>query len=397
MKLIPYKYQEELSDQALDILRANMLVYLAMEERTGKTLTALLVAEKAKLTSVLIVTKKKALEGWKGTLADFPHTKDYTLTNYHQVKKLKADYDLVILDEAHNYISSFPKKSAMWKDVYKVTRGKPIIYLSATPHAQGPQLLYHQFALSSWSPWKEYNTSYKWFSVFGMPNTIWINARQVEQYNKVRSHDVLSPIKHLFITKTRQELDFEQEPEDKLHYVELKDKTKTLYNELQDKRIIELNKTKLIADTSMKLRTSLHMLEGGVAKIDDKYLVLSNTEKLDYIKQHWGDTKDLVIMYQYIAEGKKLAAHFKHALILQGTSFAEGIDLSDKAHLIIYSQDFSTARHTQRRARQANKNREEAITVHYLLVKDGISDQVYNTVSINKTNFIDLTYQKIAL
>ena len=60
--------------------------------------------------------------------------------------------------------------------------------------------------------------------------------------------------------------------------------------------------------------------------------------------------------------------------------------------MIIYSQDFSTARHTPRRARQANKNRKDEILVHYLLVKKAISEQVYDTVSVNKTNFVDSTY-----
>ena len=84
---------------------------------------------------------------------------------------------------------------------------------------------------------------------------------------------------------------------------------------------------------------------------------------------------------------------FKKALILQATSYAEGVDLSHKRHLVIYSQDFSTARHSQRRARQANKNRAEDIIVHYLLVKKGISEQVYQTVSLNKKNYVDSLFE----
>lgn len=136
------------------------------------------------------------------------------------------------------------------------------------------------------------------------------------------------------------------------------------------------------------------MLEGGVAKIEDEYLVLLNAEKIDYIKTSWSDSKDLVIMYQYKAEKTKLEAEFKHASILQATSFAEGVDLSMYKHLVIYSQDFSTSKHSQRRARQANKQRTEEINVHFLLVKKGISEQVYETVSVNKTNFIDSLFSK---
>ncbi len=136
------------------------------------------------------------------------------------------------------------------------------------------------------------------------------------------------------------------------------------------------------------------MLEGGVAKIDKQYLVLANREKIDFILRTFGDTEDLVIMYNYIAEQTKLEEVFKKARILQATSFAEGVDLHRHKHLVIYSQDFSTARHTQRRARQANMKRDTPITVHYLLVKKGLSEQVYNTVSVNKRNFVDSVFAK---
>jgi hypothetical protein len=392
--MVPYSYQEQLSHDALEILRAHGIVYLAMEERTGKTLTAILACEKSSVSRVLVITKKKALAGWQETLNAFPHMKQYTVTNYHQAKKFldPSIFDLIILDESHNYISGFPKVSKLWKDIANLTEEKPIIYISATPYAQGPHLLYHQFALSTWSPWRKYSNAYSWFRTYGLPNTIWLNSRQVEQYNKVKNSEVLLCCEHLFITKTRKELDFMQEPVDSLHYIQLSEKTKELYNRLQKDRILE--ELDLVADTVMKLRVSLHMLEGGVAKIDGVNRVLANEEKIDYIKAIWGDHSDLVIMYNYISEGVKLKEQFTKAVILQATSFAEGVDLSHIRNLVIYSQDFSTARHTQRRARQANKNRTDPITVHYILVKDAISDQVYNTVTEKKQNFVDSVFER---
>ena len=149
-------------------------------------------------------------------------------------------------------------------------------------------------------------------------------------------------------------------------------------------------------DTPMKQRTTVYMLEGGVAKVENKYYDLPNQEKIDYIKETWGDTDDMVIMYHFIAEGQKLRKHFKNALILQGDSFAEGVDLSHKKHLIIYSMSFSTSRHIQRRARQANKNRKEPIKVHFLLVKKGISEAVYESVAKKKVNFTKNSYERWA-
>jgi hypothetical protein len=139
------------------------------------------------------------------------------------------------------------------------------------------------------------------------------------------------------------------------------------------------------------------MIEGGVLKIGEQYLSLGNTEKIDYILNKWGDTEDLVIMYQYIQEGVKLNKYFKKAKILQGTANAEGVDLHKHKHLVIYSQDFSTAKHTQRRARQANLNREDEIRVHFLLVKKAISEQVYKVCSVNKKNFVDSVFERKTL
>ena len=392
----PRAYQSELALEGYDILKQHMICYLAMEERTGKTLTSILMAEMCDIKTVLIVTKKKAIQGWLDTLEQFPHTKKYTVTNYHQVHKFSRP-NLMILDEAHNYISGYPKQSGMHKRVQEISINIPIIYLSATPHAQGYQMLYHQFALSSWSPWRRHKNFYKWFGQYGIPDHSWFNGRQVPVYTKTKEDIIISEIEHLFITKTRMQLGFKHEPNDKLHYISLEEPTKNIYNELMKDKMYEWGNHMLLCDSPMKLRTSLHMLEGGVAKIEDKYHTLNNTEKILYILETWGDTDDLVIYYHYIAEGHKLRRVFKKATILQATSYAEGIDLAHKETIVMYSQDFSTAKHTQRRARQAAQHRDRPITVHFLLVKKAISEQVYHTVSVNKQNFVDSVFERTYL
>jgi hypothetical protein len=407
-----WPHQEEISDLAVDKLLTYNLVYLAMEERTGKSITSILICEKlGYCKSILIITKKKALEGWQDTLGKFKTKKKYKLVNFHQAHKLlPSDYDTIIIDEAHSYISGYPKRSAMWKAIAMLCKNKPVIYNSATPHAQGYQLLYNQLAVSSFSPFKEYKNFYEWYKAFGERDkqgdllTVRINAyRKAFDHKRIEAKKVLPFVEHLFITKTRAELGFEQEPEDVIHYVALNENIKTIYNHILKHKVFEfyseeLNKDiTLICDSPMKLRFALHMLEGGSFKVDQDYIVLSNTEKIDYILKTWGDSKDLVIMYNYIQDEVKLKRFFKNAAILQATSYAEGIDLSMYKHLVIYSQDFSTSKHTQRRARQANKNRTEEIKVHFLLVKNAISEQVYKAVSLNKVNFVDSLFNQMEL
>jgi hypothetical protein len=393
--MTPYDYQTRLADDAYEILREDMIVYLACEERTGKSLAAILVAERCEqVSTVLIITKKQALGGWLETLKQFKHLKDYTVINYHKASKVAGKFDLIMLDESHNYISAFPKVGKLWKDVNKLTAFVPLIYISATPHAQGPQQLYHQFALSSWSPWKMHNSFYEWFRMYGKPYSIKINCIDIQQYDKVDVYSALACVKHLFVTATRQELGFEHEPTDVVHHIKLDSTTREVYNELVKHDLVELRVGMVVCDNSSKLRTSLHQLEGGTIKIDVDRYVLTNTEKVDFILNKFGDNSSLVIMYNYIAEKQKLEQHFKNALILQATSYAEGVDLYEYQDLVIYSQDFSTARHTQRRARQSNKKRSIPINVHFLLVKGAISAQVYKTVSLNKRNFVDSVFKR---
>lgn len=409
----PWPHQLEVCEQAVDIIRRHMLVYIAMEERTGKSLTSLLVAEELKVNKVLILTKKKALDDWLDLLDKADLKKTYVATNYHSAWQIEDDFDLVILDESHNYLSAYPKIGSTQthlaalkrqgkpnRNIYdaakRLCKDKPIIYLSATPYAQGPQLLYHQLSLSSWSPWRKYPNFYSWFRTYGKPYTIELRGRQVNQYDRCNVDLTLGSVEHLFITKTRTELSFTHEPSDRLHWIELSEATRDLYNELMQDDMVFLDEWPhpLVCDTTAKLRASLHMLEGGTAKIENNYVVLGNTEKIDYIFKTWGDHDNMAIMYNYKAELIKLQDTFEHALILQATSYAEGIDLSHIDTLIIYSQDFSTARHTQRRARQCNLNRDTPIDIHYLLAKKALSHQVYNTVSRNKRNFVDSVFVK---
>ena len=392
----PYNHQTEISGQAAAILAQHGAVYLAMEERTGKTLTAILVAEQYKALRVLVITKAKATVGWFETITKYKPLMPIDVVSYHQAYKCTVRaYDFVIIDEAHAILSGYPKPGKILKQVREIVYGKPIVYLSATPHAQSYSQLYHQFVLWSKCPWAKYTNFYKWHAVYGKPYALEINGISITQYDRTREDKVLADVQHLFIAKTRQELGFDQEPEDVLHYVQLSDDTKHVYNTLVRNELVELKAGILVCDNASKLRFSLHQLEGGTCIIDNKPVVLANREKIDYILETWSDSKDLVIMYHYKAELIKLSAVFKQAQLLQATSYAEGVDLSMYRHLVIYSQDFSTAKHTQRRARQANKNRSDDIKVNFLLVKGGLSERVYNTVSKNKKNFVDTVFTRI--
>lgn len=415
---VPRDYQAQLALKGYQILKEHLIVYYAMEERTGKSLTAILTAELCNgVHSIGIITTAKALghassrtrkaEGWKELLENYQTPLDIQLVTFGTAHKLNA-VDLIIIDEAHKNISAVPKPSTTQKKLRKLCKRLPLIYLSATPHAQGHQQLFHQFQLSTWSPWRKYINFYDWFKDYGVPQTQWVGGRESNIYTKTRTDKIIADTDHLFITKTRKELDFDYEPKDKVHYIALDESTKELYNRLlkdrcyiftEDHAEISSFKSRgdtfpFLADSPSKLRSALHMIEGGVIKAGPNYITLPNSEKIEFILSEWGDNPSLAIFYNYKEEKNKLESVFKKARVLQATSYAEGVDLTDYDTLVVYSQDTSTARHTQRRARQASKHRDKEIIVHFLLVENAVSEQIYETVSINKQNFVDSRFEE---
>ena len=416
MSWLPQKHQKQGAIVAAADLMVEGWHYMSWEERTGKTITALLAMQKAGFKNVLVVTKKNAVPGWEEAIYELGgmlHIK-FHIMNYHQVGTakrprtgtkvsidLKIDrdaYDGVILDEAHNYISGSPKPSNMYYVIKTAIYDKKVLYLSATPHAQGYQLMFHQMKVCTYTPWQEYDNFYVWFKEYGIANPQYIGSRTIEQYNLTHEDKVLQDIDFGFSFMTRAEVGMKHEPHDVLHYVTLDEDTKRVYNEVQRDKVFEYEGFIVPIDSTMKERTTLHMIEGGVFIMPNgtrrEYFTMNNKEKVDYILDKWGDTPDLVIMYNYKAEKLKLEQNFKKAQLLQATSNAEGVDLHEFETLVIYSQDWSTFRHSQRRARQANIKREQTIDVHFLLVKGGLSEQVYNTVSINKANFVDKRFRE---
>lgn len=397
MGISPFIHQELGADKAYEILKNKGLVYLMWEERTGKSLTALLTCDKsAYVKKILILTTLKALKGWQELLEQYPVSFDAELVNYHKADRIKVkDYQVVILDEAHVYLSAYPKRGKIWKTVKPLTEGKFIIFVSATPSAQSYAKLFNQLALSSWGPWSRFKDFYAWHREYGKKEIKYVAGRTINIYDKVDKERIQREVGPYLIHLTRQDIGFSQEPMDQVHFVELEEQTKEWYRQLEKNSLLMLsNDIQIVADTPMALLTKLHQIEGGTIKQEESSYTLVNREKIDYILNTFGDSESLVIFYNYKQEEKKLKSVFKKATILQGSSYAEGVDLSAYDTLVVYSMNFSTSKYVQRRARQANIKREKPIVVHFLCVKGAISDQVYKVVKDNKQNFVDRLYKR---
>lgn len=405
--MTPYRHQLEISSKGTEILKKYGILYLAMEERTGKSLTALLVCENCeKVKDVLIVTKKKALKGWQDTLNQASLSKNYTLINYESLHKVpKKHYSIAIVDESHSKIAGFPKPSIICKKLQELVYESAIIFCSATPSFQSFSQLFHQMNITKYSPFDSYRNFYRWFDCYGIPQSKYIYGQIVADYTKCDESKIEKAVSHLFIKYTRKEVGFEHEPNDILHYVEPSKDLKDTYNELMRKNILKCGDFTYMGDSGSKIFKALHQIEGSTLKLSEQNrYIFEFKDKCDYIAKNFDlGSKTHAIFYEYIAEFTLLSGYFEQKIkdgkvsLYQSSAFAEGVDLSHIDEVIVYSMNFSTSQYVQRRARQCNMLRDKAINVHFLLIKNAVSEQVYKTVAKNRKNFTNHYFKEVTL
>jgi hypothetical protein len=102
--MIQYRdYQLDIIKLGAKIIEDFGFVYLAMEVRTGKTLTSLGIAELICSSNVLFLTKKKAISSIERDYEMLNPSYHLTVTNYESLHKIDTtNWDLIVLDEAHS-------------------------------------------------------------------------------------------------------------------------------------------------------------------------------------------------------------------------------------------------------------------------------------------------------
>ena len=155
-------YQIQIIESGANIIKTHGFLYLAMEVRIGKTITALGILQELYLDSILFVTKKKAI----GSIVD-----DYNklkprfkleVINYESLHKVEGKFDGVVFDEAHN-MAKFPKPSKRAKEAKLIVKkNNPfIILMSGTPTPESYSQMYHQVYMCPNNPFNYYTNFYK--------------------------------------------------------------------------------------------------------------------------------------------------------------------------------------------------------------------------------------------
>jgi hypothetical protein len=390
-------YQTELSNKAVRVLRVKNIVYLSMEVRCGKTLTALNTAKLYGAKKVLFLTKKKAISSIQEDYEKFNYTDHFELVvinneSLHTI--LRNDFDVIIQDEAHRF-GSFPKPSKGAKDFKFRFANKPIIFLSGTPTPESFSQIFHQFWVSNFSPFGTINF-YNWAKKFVNITQRNLGFGLVNDYSKANKQLIDPIINQYMISFTQKEAGFSTEITEKILYVNLKDTTKQLIERLKKDLFIQGKEQSITADTAGKLMQKVHQLCSGTIKFDSGNKKVLDHSKAEFISQKFANKK-IAIFYKFTEELEALRDIFKDKLTtdldefnstdknfaIQIVSGREGISLRNAEFLVYYNIDFSATSYWQSRDRLTYKDRLEN-EVFWIFSVGGIEDKILKAVSKKK-------------
>lgn len=397
--MIPLRpYQLSIVERAIALIRAHGWVYLTMETRTGKTLTALTIADRPHIKRVLFVTKKKAITS---IASDYVRGEfSYTLQciNYEQMHKVeRGGFDLLIVDEHHNF-SQFPKASLRTKRLRNLCAGVPVIFLSGTPILESWSGIYHQmWVLSSRSPYAAWPTFYKWAARF-------VNVTQkrrgnflVNDYSDCREAEARPYVEPHIIRYTQEEAGFVAPVVE--HFHEVDDPViPAMIRELWKKKVLNVVGDLCIAESGASMMNKLHQISGGSIICEHRTHIISRV-KAEYIRDTFKGQK-IAIYYKFIGEFEILKSVFPtyttrpeefrmvrdSVFLCQFQSGREGLELSCADDLIMYNIDHAAASYWQTRARIQSLNRTAPARINWIFVKGGIEHKVYERVK-QKMNF----------
>ena len=392
------QYQKDIIASGSQILKAHRFLYLAMEVRTGKTLTSLGIANEMRIKHVLFITKKKAMSSIEQDYAMLNPSYKMTIINYESLHHVMDDemWDLIILDEAHS-LGAFAKPSeraVMVKDLIDKCRPM-VILLSGTPTPESYSQMYHQVYGIPNNPFHRHKNFYRFAEEYVKVTKKKINGLYMNDYSGGRE-SIIEAMKPYTINYSQQEAGFVTQVTEEILEVELKESTKALIKKLQKELVVEGKEEIILADTPAKLMMKVHQLCSGTIKFESGNSMVLDTTKAEFIKEYFAGCK-IGIFYKFKEELSALKQVFgdnlctdlsqfensNRNIALQIVSGREGISLRHADYLVYYNIDFSATSYWQSKDRMTTKER-AFNHVYWVFSKGGIEHDIYKAVTKKK-------------
>jgi len=394
MKIKYRKYQENIIKKSLPIIQRYGFIYLAMEVRTGKTLTALGIARACGFRNVVFITKKKAISSIQSDYNLLAPNYKFNVINYESMHKLDITRcDFLILDEAHG-MGAFPKPSKRAKDVKEFIKKHScaVCLLSGTPTPESYSQMYHQVYGIPTNPFNQFRNFYDFASQFVKVSRKKINSMYINDY----SNGLMSIVRAMqpyTISYTQKEAGFVNEINEEILFVEMKPNTYRIAKKLKRDSVVEGAEQVILGDTPAKMLQKLHQIYSGTIIFESGESMVLDKSKAEFIKYHFKGKK-IGIFYKFKQELKVLKEVFgkenltteleefdstNKSIALQIVSGREGISLRKADALVYYNIDFSATSYWQSRDRMTTKFRKNS-KVYWIFSDEGIEKDIYKTV-----------------
>jgi hypothetical protein len=399
-------YQSELARKAARRVAKHGLCYLAIEMRVGKTLISMQTAKNLEARSVVFITKLKAIDSILNDYETFGYVHDFNIAvfNYEQIHKhndVILAADLVILDEAHG-LGQFPKPANKTKALKELCAGKPLLYLSGTPSPESYSQLYHQFWVSSRSPWADYKSFYAWAKAYVDIKERRIGLTTIKDYSAADRDKIMRDTDAFFLSFTQEDAGFEvSDVDETVIEVDMQPETYRMVADMMRKRMTTHRTPhetiEIVADSAAAYRMKVHQMFSGTflheASHDNTDFCIFDYTKAKYIRDNYAFQK-VAIFYQFRAEKemlrlvipditedpKEFASNPHMTYISQIQAGSQGVDLSCADVLVFLNINFSAMHYWQSRARLQTMTRTKQAKVHYVFAKNGIESKILESV-----------------
>jgi len=403
-------YQLEIIEMGTDILWKKGLVYLAMEVRTGKTLTALGICSESNATNVLFITKKRAIPSIQ---SDFEMLgKDFRLTiiNYESLHKVESPqtvsageipfqkFDIIICDEAHclGAFAKYNKRSKQVKDLL-ARHQSALILLSGTPTPESFSQIYHQVWGHPQNPFSHYKNFYAWAKDYVNIKQKRIRGNWVNDYSSGKEQKILDAMQPYMLSYTQKQAGWVSRIEEEVLTCSMSNMTHKICQRLRLDKVFKGREDVILADTGVKLMSKLHQLYSGTIILESGDHKIIDYSKAEFIaKKFWGDK--IAIFYKFTSELEAIKEVFgkdnitqdveefdktHKNIALQIVSGREGISLKEADFLVYYNIDFSATSYWQSRDRMSTKTRCDN-KIYWIFSDGGIEEKIYKVVNSKK-------------
>ena len=392
------EYQKEIIKKGVSIISKYSFLYLAMQVRTGKTLTSLGIAEAMGCRNLLFITKKKAIPSIEDDVSKLCPSYVSFIRNYESLHKLPDDvqFDFIIVDEAHS-TGAYPKPSGRAKKVANLIRKHDplVILMSGTPTPESYSQMYHQVYGILKNPFKTFRNFYRFADVYVKKKQRIINGRSINDYSEGKM-DIVNKMKPYTINYTQKEAGFDSSVEEEVLWIQPNSLVEEYVKELKKDLVLTFDGKYVLADTPVKLMQKTHQLCSGTVKFEDKSSTVIDTSKAEFIKDYFKGKK-IGIFYKFKAELDALKMVFgenvcteidefnstNKNIALQIVSGREGTKLSEAQFLVFYNIDFSATSYWQARDRMTTKDRKHN-KIYWIFSIGGIEKDVYKSVTNKK-------------